>query len=115
MSALYQMRYQGVAGVGHGAIYIGKGKVLGVDITGARYDGSYTGGGSLLNPGTTLTGAVTLTAAGGTLVTGQPVPPGTQVQISFSLPPTFGNGQFQPVTVGGKPVQVAFDKIGDIP
>ena len=109
MSALYQMRYQGVAGMGHGAVYIGKGKVLGVDVTGARYDGSYT------QQGANLSGTVTLTSAGGSLVTGQPVPAGTKVPITFNLPPTFGNGQFQPVTVGGKPVQVAFDKIGDIP
>jgi hypothetical protein len=114
MSALYQMRYQGVAGGGHGAVYIGKGKVIGVDITGARYDGAYTSNGSLLN-GAVLSGTVTLTSAGGSLVTGQPVPPSTQVPITFSLPASFGNGQFLSVTVGGKPVQVAFDKIGDIP
>ena len=34
MSALYQMRYQGVAGNGHGAMYIGKGVVVGIDISG---------------------------------------------------------------------------------
>src|SRR5690348_3798919 len=65
MSALYQMRYHGVAGNGHGACYIGNGKVLGVDITGARYLGSYTQAGAALN------GSVTLTSSGGTLVTGQ--------------------------------------------
>jgi len=109
MSALYEMRYQGVAGTGHGAIYIGKGKVLGVDVTGARYDGSYA------SQGANLAGTVTLTSAGGALVTGQPVPAGTKVPITFNLPANFGNGQFQSVTVGGRPVQVAFDKIGDIP
>ncbi len=109
MSALYAMRYQGVAGTGHGSIYIGKNKVLGIDLTGAIYDGSYA------PQGANLTGSVTLTSAGGSLVTGQPVPAGTKVQIAFSLPPNFGNGQLQTVTVGGKPVQVAFSKIGDIP
>jgi hypothetical protein len=109
MSALYQMRYQGVAGVGHGAIYIGKGIVAGVDLTGARYSGSYVSQGSSLN------GTVTLTSAGGALVTGQTVPPGTKVVITFSLPTNFANGQFQTVTVGGRPAQVAFDKIADIP
>jgi len=109
MSALYQMRYQGVAGVGHGAIYIGKGMIAGVDVTGARYSGTYAAQGS------NLSGAVTLTSAGGALVTGLPVPPGTKVPITFSLPANFWGGQFQTVTVGGKPVQVAFDKIADIP
>lgn len=109
MSALYAMRYQGVAGTGHGATYIGKGKVLGVDVTGARYDGSYA------SQGANLAGTVILTSAGGALVTGQPVPAGTKVPIIFNLPANFGNGQFQSVTVGGRPVQVAFDKIGDVP
>ncbi len=109
MSALYQMRYQGVSGVGHGAIYIGKGKVLGVDITGARYDGSYT------QQGQSLSGNVTLTGSGAPLVTGQQAPAGTKVPITFSFPGNFATGQFQTVNVAGRPVQVAFDKIGDIP
>jgi hypothetical protein len=70
MSALYQMRYHGVAGVGHGAIYIGKGMVAGVDLTGARYSGSYTSNGAGLQ------GIVTLISAGSALVTGQPMPAG---------------------------------------
>jgi hypothetical protein len=40
MSALYTMQYQGHVGSGGGAIYIGKGIVLGVDVSGARYNGS---------------------------------------------------------------------------
>jgi hypothetical protein len=48
-------------------------------------------------------------------VTGQQVPAGTQVPITFSLPANFGNGQFQTVSVSGQAVQVAFDKIDDIP
>lgn len=109
MSALYQMRYQGISGIGHGAIYIGKGTMVGVDVTGARYHGSYT------DQGGNLSGNVTLTSAGGSLVTGQPVPAGTKVPITFQLSGNFADGQFKTVNVGGKPVQVAFDKIGDIP
>lgn len=109
MSALYQVKYHGVAGEGHGAVYVGKGKVLGVDITGARYEGSYT------DLGSAISGTVTLTSAGGQLVTGQPVPSGTKVPIKFNLPQNLGNGQFQQITVGGSPVSVAFDKIGDVP
>lgn len=109
MSALYQVRYHGVAGEGHGAIYIGNGKVLGVDITGARYNGTYT------QNGDSLAGTVTLTANGGQLVTGQPAPPGAIVQITFNLPQNFGDSQFRALSVGGRSVQVAFTKIGDIP
>jgi hypothetical protein len=109
MSALYQMRYQGVAGTSHGAVYIGKGKIVGVDLTGARYLGSF------VNQGANLIGNIILTSAGEALATGQPMPAGTHVPIIFSLPANFGNGQFQTVTVGGQPVRVAFDRIGDIP
>ena len=90
---------------------LGRNKILGVDVTGARYDGSYV---ENLMIGR-LQGTATLTSAGGVLVTGQPVPPGTQVQITFDLPTNFANGQFQQVSVGGRPVQVRFDKLGDIP
>lgn len=103
------MRYQGVSGVGHGAMYIGKGTMVGVDVTGARYHGTYT------DQGGALSGNVTLTSASSTLVTGQPVPAGTKVPITFQFSGNFANRHFKTVNVAGKPVQVAFDKIGDIP
>lgn len=109
MSALYQVAYQGVAGVGHGAFYIGKGKVVGVDVTGARYTGSYTENAGI------LTGTGTLTSAGGMLVTGLPVPPGTKVGINFTLPADFGDGSYRPIKVGGADVNVSLAKIEDIP
>ncbi len=65
------MRYVGVAGQGRGTIYIGKGKVVGIDSTGARHDGSYTG------KWAPLVGDVTPTSSGSTLVTGLQVPSGT--------------------------------------
>lgn len=70
VSALYKMQYQGAAGFGGGVVYVGRGKVLGMDITGASYDGSYT------DQGGRLRGTVTITSAGGALVTGQQVPTG---------------------------------------
>ena len=91
MSALYQMRYQGVAGNGHGAMYIGKGVVVGIDISGARFNGTYT------LSGTTIDGTATLTSAGGALVTGQDVPAGGTVPITFSLPAGFDDGQYHQV------------------
>ena len=67
MSELYTMFYQGqTGGSGGGAIYIDRNKILGVDVTGARYDGSYV---ENLMIGR-LQGTATLTSAGGVLVTG---------------------------------------------
>jgi len=109
MSALYQMRYQGVAGNGHGAMYVGKGVVVGIDISGARYNGTYT------LSGTTINGTAILTSAGGALVTGQDLPAGGTVPITFSLPAGFDDGQYHQVIGGGKRVGVSFNKIGDIP
>lgn len=109
MSALYKGQYQGVTGFGGGVYYIGRGRILGMDVTGASYDGSYS------QQGNRMQGTATLSSAGGTLVTGQPVPPGTKVTITFDWPTNFADGQYRAVHVGGQPVQVAFTKIGDVP
>jgi hypothetical protein len=109
MSALYQMRYQGVAGNGHGAMYVGKGVVVGIDISGARFNGTYA------LSGTMIEGTATLTSAGGALVTGQDVPAGGTVPITFSLPAGFDDGQYHQVIAGDRRVGVSFNKIGDIP
>ena len=108
MSALYVMRYEGVAGVGHGAVFIGKGRILGVDIKGAKYEGTYS------NKNGGLSGAATLTSAGGELVTGQAAPAGSKVQIVFDLPANSTNGEFQ-LKIGGLPVRVLLAKVGDVP
>lgn len=109
MSALYQIRYQGVAGQGHGALYVGRGTVLGIDITGSRYHGSFS------RQGAQLVGSGTLTSAGATLVTGKQLAAGQQVQFQFTLPEDFAGNRFYQVIVDGMPVQVAFDVIGDVP
>jgi hypothetical protein len=68
MSALYIMRYVGLTGTGAGAVYVGKGKILGVDITGGKIEGTYT------EEAGRLKGQVVMLAprGGGTLVTGRP-------------------------------------------
>jgi hypothetical protein len=109
MSALYQIRYQGVAGKGHGAMYLGKGVIVGIDLAGSRYHGTYT------FEGPNITGTATLTSAGGALVTGENVPAGGSVPIAFNLPTSLDDGQYHQVVVGGKPIRVSFNKIGDIP
>ncbi|MGH7123815.1 MAG: hypothetical protein ACREFI_05540, partial [Stellaceae bacterium] len=42
MNALYSMRFVGMTGSGLGAIYIGKGKLVGIDALNTHYDGTYT-------------------------------------------------------------------------
>lgn len=110
MSALYTMRYLGGVGIGMGAIYVGKGTVVGVDVTGGRYKGNYTDSNGRLK------GTVTATfPSGAQLVTGMSVPPGGAIQLALDWPVNFANGQAQQVSVSGRPVQVTLEKIGDIP
>lgn len=109
MSALYEMQYGGVSGTGHGAVYVGRGRILGVDITGGRYEGSYTEAEGQLR------GTVTLHASGALLVTGQPAPAGHRLAIRFDLPVDFGDGSFRTVWVGQQEARVAFRKVGEIP
>src|SRR5579864_4026889 len=105
MSALYVMRYVGMAGAGGGAIYIGKGKILGVDAANGRYNGSYT-----TDPNGRLKATVVLSIpGGGQLVTGQHLPAGQSLQISGDWPAIFWTSP-QSVNVAGKAVQVTFEK-----
>ncbi|WP_342238095.1 hypothetical protein [Inquilinus sp. OTU3971] len=110
MSALYVMRYSGQASAGAGCIYVGKGIVSGVDAFGGYYDGTYTPQAGRIQ------GVVQLTAPhGATLVTGQHLPPGANLQLKIDWPQDFGNGTPQSVSVSGRPVQVSFQKLRDIP
>jgi hypothetical protein len=112
MSAFYIMRYAGTAGQGSGVLYIGRGLVVGVDVVGGKYEGSYT------EQRGHLVGTVKLTAPtpGVHLVTGQNVPGGQSFDLRFDLPPNFATGRPQTITgVGGLPVQVTFEKVKDLP
>jgi hypothetical protein len=111
MSAFYIIRYAGTAGQGNGILYIGRGIVVGVDVVGAKYQGSYSDRNGCLQ------GSVKLTAptAGSHLVTGQIVPGGQSFDLRFNLPANFANGRPQTITgVGGVPVQVTFEKISEL-
>lgn len=70
MSALYIMRYHGQQDQGMGAIYIGKGTIVGVDIGGGRYHGTFQDQGGRLRATVNLS-----MPQGGTLVTGQQLQP----------------------------------------
>jgi hypothetical protein len=112
MSAFYVMRYVGAAGQGGGAMFIGKGILAGVDVMGGKYEGKYT------EKSGRLKGTVKLTAPkpGIDLVTGQTVSGGESFNLQFELPSNFANGQPQTIVgVGGRPVQVTFEKIVDLP
>ena len=111
MSALYIIDFVGRAGGGGGALYIGKGRIIGVDAGRVIYDGSYR------ENGNNLEGTVTLTATApdGFLVTGQPFSVGQKIEIPIRLPANFANGQEHVLPVDGKHVIVKFQKIADIP
>jgi hypothetical protein len=112
MSALLVMKYIGQSGVGGGAVFFGKGVVAGVDVLGGKYDGSY------VEADGRVKGAVRMTAPpeGANLVTGQAVPGNATFDLNFDFPADFANGKPQTMTgVGGRPIQVSFEKVRDLP
>src|SRR5690348_9844355 len=110
MSALYIMRYLGGTGTGFGSIYIGRGKIVGVDVGNGRYAGTYSEQGGRIKGNAQLS-----MPQGGVLVTGAQVPAGTKIQLTVDWPADFANGSLQAISVNGQPVQVTFEKVGDIP
>jgi hypothetical protein len=83
---------------------------LGVDVQNGRYHGTFMEDGGRIKVTATL-----YLAEGGTLVTGAQVSPGTKLPLSADWPADFANGSPQQIMVQGSPVQVAFEKVGDIP
>jgi hypothetical protein len=107
--ALYVMNYVGQTGTGGGAVYVGNGKIVGVDVGNLRYHGSYS------EQGGRLKGTVALTApTGGTLVTGAQLPAGSRLSLTLDWPANFADGKPQPVTIEGRSVHVTLEKVGDI-
>jgi hypothetical protein len=107
--ALYAMTYAGTDDIGGGAIFIGNGKVSGIDAGNVRYRGTYAESGGRLK-----LSAVLSTPTGATLVTGDQIPAGTKLQLTADWPADFKDGQHLEITVAGKPVTVSFEKIDDI-
>jgi hypothetical protein len=103
------MTYAGKADVGGGAVYIGSGKVSGIDVANIRYHGTYTEEGGRLKLSATLSAPT-----GATLVTGDQLPAGTKLQLSADWPSDFRDGQQLQIAVAGKLVTVSFEKIDDI-
>ncbi len=111
MSALYVMRYLGQTGVGMGTMYIGRGVILGVDVANGRYNGTYTEEGGRMKATATLSAP----PGGAILVTGAQLPAGQSIPLTADWPANFADGSAQEITVMGQPVQVTFEKVGDVP
>lgn len=110
MSAFYKMEYVGHTGLGIGALYVGRGVIIGADAGGGYYNGTYTDQGGRLKGNATLS-----MPKGGSLVTGQQVPAGGKIPLSVDWPSNFYDGKPQTVMVMGNAVRVVFEKVGDIP
>jgi hypothetical protein len=108
-SALYAMTFAGKADFGGGAVYIGNGKVSGIDVGNLRYRGTY-----IEQDGRLRLEVIVTAPTGATLVTGDQVPPGTKLQLTADWPADFKDGQHLEIIVAGKPVTVSFEKIDTI-
>ena len=109
--ALYIMEYAGSTGdAGAGVLYIGNGQVIGADIGRLRYKGSYT----VEEGRVKVEASLTATQTTSWLVTGATVQAGQSVRITADWPMNFGSGELLQATVGGQPVTVRLEKVGDI-
>lgn len=109
-AGFYTAQYRGAAGDGAGAFYIGNGIITGADVAGGVYDGGYEEVGGL------MLGVVRLgIPGGGVLVSGKQVTADQTVEVRFTLPQHFDNGQPQAVSVDGQNVFVTFRKVRDLP
>jgi len=108
-AAMYAMSFVGLASTGAGAIFVGNGKIIGIDVGNLRYNGTYT------EQGGRMKGTVAMYApTAGTLVNGVAVPAGSRWNLTLDWPFDFADGKPQLITMDGTPVQVAFEKIGDV-
>ena len=74
--ALYTMNFSGQRGRGGGVVYVGNGKIVGIDVGNFRYHGSY------VEQGGRLKGTLGLTApTAGELVTGVQLSAGTRLAV----------------------------------
>jgi hypothetical protein len=82
--ALYLMKFVGDADFGGGVLFIGNGKIVGMDIANLRFKGSYT------VHEKRFVSSVTMTApTGATLVTGQELPASSVVKLKTDWPLDF--------------------------
>ena len=110
VAGYYAIRFVGHLGMGLGGVCLLNGKVLGIDSNNVRYNGEYTEGGGRLK------GTIRLSHPdGGTLITGQHLPAGQLVPVTFDLSAEdFARGFPQSLLVAGNPVAVVLEKLGDL-
>jgi uncharacterized membrane-anchored protein YitT (DUF2179 family) len=111
VNGFYAVYYTGVSGFGNAVLVITGGIVVGADVVGGVYDGSFS-----QDQDGKFSASISLTVpAGTTLVTGQILPnPFTQT-ITAILPPDFANGQSLPIQTTMGPVNAIFKKLRDLP
>ena len=113
MGSLYIMEYAGNTGVGGGVLYIGGGTILGADVGQIIYRGSYAEKNGRVIGKAIMKGS---TGAPSVLVTGDTLPAGVELPIDLDLPSAFADGRSpHSVSIAGRPVEVVFRNIGDIP
>jgi hypothetical protein len=110
MRAIYRMNYLGAVGIGGGVMYVGDGVLAGADFGGGSYRGAYAEASGQMN-----IEAVMSLPAGTSLVTGASFNQPTDLPLKASWPLDFGNGQALTILVAGRPVQVTFEKVSDLP
>ncbi len=110
MSALYFMRYVGVPSAAPGTLYIGRQTILGVDVGGARYVGTYSETRGRMNVDIML-----LMPKGGVLITGANAPAGSKYKLSGEWPVEPADGFTHRMYFDGRPMQVGFERIGFVP
>jgi hypothetical protein len=109
MSILFSVRYVGQTGLGVAAMCLGGGTIVGFDGADGRYRGRYT------EDANGIRGTITLTLPGPwPLVTGGQAVANVPLEMAFDWPPGFADGQPQQIYLGGEPVTVTLQKIGEI-
>ena len=110
MAILYRIRYRGAVSLGFGSVVFSQGRLLGIDLTGARIEGHYAP-----SPEGGVSGTCDVVSVGAPFVSGQTFPAGTRVAARFTLPADYEGGGYTRIDLGGQPIEVAFEKVGELP
>ncbi|MGV3576622.1 MAG: hypothetical protein ACO1O4_15975 [Devosia sp.] len=110
MEGFYAVYYTGQTGFGHAVLVMREGKIVGADVTGGVYDGTYT-----IEANNSVTVDIVLTVPPGTtLVTGQTLTTQHSQNIKANVVETFANGQTVPLQTPMGPVNAIFKKLRDL-
>lgn len=110
MEGFYAMYYTGVSGVGNAVMIVDNGLVVGADVAGGLYNGSYW-----IDENGFLDFDIVMTvSAGSILVTGQTFPGPIELTIKSKLAPSFSNGQPVQIETSLGPINAIFKKIREV-